>query len=260
MMHVFCVSHRAPLFDIPISYTLVTPAAISGSHVFHVPDDSLGPAFDGRVLSEYLQLFALADLLRAKQASGKMYIFQYRKFTSYIKPPVQSKNLPWYQVSNELDASRYFPKLNVLESIDADLMVGPSIMHHGKAVAQAYAISHVIEDFINFALSLRELPGFDQNVCNRFVNSQFLIPAPSLGFCKINFFIETMDTLRKAWSIFFQHYYRPRDGFQRRVGGFLLERLHSFLIYDYYVTRGLGKAVSGVNVVISDSDYVAQTW
>jgi hypothetical protein len=258
-MKAFCVSHRAPVIKIPVPFILVSPTHNTEFRNIFIPDDYLGDAFHGRIMSEYLQLFGLADVLRTSISPEKIYIFQYRKFTSYNSPDLVSKNLPWYKVANENQAPKYFPDLNQLEKFDADLMVGPYIRHHGKPIAQAYSLSHLIEDFICFALALREVKEFDQKRCNAFVNSEFLIPAPSLGMVRTDFFIETMDILRATWEIFSKHYYKPREGFQRRVGGFLLERLHSFLIYERYAVQGKGKAVTAANIVVSDSDIVSQT-
>ena len=39
-----------------------------------------------------------------------------------------------------------------------------------------------------------------------------------------------MNILKETWAEFSDHYFFKRDGYQRRVAGYLMERLHSVLL------------------------------
>ena len=70
-MHIFCVSHKPPVFEAPLSYTHVTPKTYGGVDEVIVTDDKYGDAFHGRILSEYTQLFGLAEKLSEEITSPK---------------------------------------------------------------------------------------------------------------------------------------------------------------------------------------------
>ena len=78
------------------------------------------------------------------------------------------------------------------------------------------------------------------------------MPAPSLGVFRVDIFLKHMEVLKMVWTHFAEHFLVPRDGYQRRVGGFLLERLHSFLISED-VSNKIYSVVHGNRVVVSDS-------
>ena len=86
-----------------------------------------------------------------------------------------------------------------------------------------------------------------------------LIPAPSLGVTRVDIFLKHMNLLTLAWKHFSNHFSIFRDGYQRRLGGFLLERLHSFLIYEEINVKQNFVAFQGSQIVISDSLIIEQT-
>ena len=78
------------------------------------------------------------------------------------------------------------------------------------------------------------------------------MPAPSLGVFRVDIFLKHMEVLKMVWTHFAEHFLVPRDGYQRRVGGFLLERLHSFLICEEVINK-IYNVFHGNQVVVSDS-------
>ena len=101
-----------------------------------------------------------------------------------------------------------------------------------RSIAHQYSSAHLVEDFSKFILSLNSLNGFNEKHCENFINCEILFPAPSLGITRVDIFLKHMAILKLAWEHFSNHFSISRDGYQRRVGGFLLERLHSFLLYE----------------------------
>ena len=120
-------------------------------------------------------------------------------------------------------------------------------------MAANYARFHVTEDFAAFTISLSRLPEFPETRCLDFINCKHLFPAPSLGVVPVGLFLRHMHTLRAVWAHFGKHFLQGRSAYQRRVGGFLLERLHSFLIYEELVIQKRMSLQQGSQIVVSDS-------
>ena len=68
-----------------------------------------------------------------------------------------------------------------------------------------------------------------------------------------------MSTLRKVWQAFVPHFLQKREGYQRRVGGFLLERLHGFLLLDHVTSLPVERTTVGRLVIVSESEVVQPT-
>jgi hypothetical protein len=86
-----------------------------------------------------------------------------------------------------------------------------------------------------------------------------LIPAPSLGVTRADIFLKHMAILKLAWEHFSNHFSISRDGYQRRLGGFLLERLHSFLLYEDINIQKNYSVFQGHQITISDSLIIQKT-
>jgi hypothetical protein len=106
-------------------------------------------------------------------------------------------------------------------------------------------------------LALACLDGFDFGRFRRFAICPVIIPAPGLGLFRIGDFLRHMGILRSAWNAFNLPFYVPRSGYQRRVGAFLIERLHSFLLCEEQIQGA--PIVRGYQIVVGDSPTLAQT-
>ena len=256
-MTLYCIGHCPPVFTPRLDFTFVTSGLPAGENCLFIPDDWLGDAFHGRVLSEYTQLFGLADRLRGTPRDARIYVFQYRKFLSLRAGRRRSVNMPYAFASTRQEAEALFPTQEEIDHCTHVHLLGPAI--RVRSLAKDYASSHLVEDFCGLVACLRDVPGFDHRRVRAFVSCQILFPAPSLGVTSTGLFIDQMDTLRSAWGRFHEHYYQARDGYQRRVGGFLLERLHSFLIYEILNGNRDARPLSGHQVVVSEDARIAVT-
>ena len=256
-MNLYCVGHKPPLFFPNRSFKLVSPNFFSEFEQLIIRDDAFGESFHGEILSEYTQLFGLAEYLKNHQKTEKFYIYQYRKFISFFQSSQQSSNQPWSFVSSPSEAVSLFPSSDELLGLEGRLLVGPALKV--RSLAQQYAAAHLIEDFIKFILSLSALGIFSSKRCQEFIDCEILFPAPSLGVTQVDVFLRHMAILKMAWEHFYNNFYIHRDGYQRRVGGFLLERLHSFLILqDINVYESI-KVDYGFQIVIADSPWITRT-
>lgn len=260
MLHgIYCIGHKPIAFHCPVDYLYITPQMIVDSNCLYIPDSFFGEVFNGSFLSEYTQLIGLRDHLLAEQVSSDnyIYIFQYRKFLSIQKPNCDpSINNPWsYPVTPQL-AGNFFPNNSTLEMFNNCSIIGPVIKV--RSLAHNYAHVHEVEDFTSFLLSLRETI-FDSGECDRFSKYDLLIPAPSLGLFRIGFFLEVVDRMINAWSHFYHNFYVQRDGYQRRVGGFLLERLNSYLLLSAINSNKIKNYTQGFQITVSNSQRIELT-
>lgn len=256
----YCVSHTEPIFDIDSPFILVSPKINTEYPSVSAPDDYFGNLFHGNILSEYAQLFVLAEHLRSRSDlnSIRIFVFQYRKFLSLQPTSLQSSNNPWSFVTSSTEAKHYFPNQEALLTSNSNFLIGP-IVNFGHSLSKGYAVSHIADDFVAFCISLRTHKNFSDERCEQFFRSEHLIPAPALSMQPANFFIYCMDVLREVWGNYCRRFYKAREGYQRRVGGFLLERLHSYLIYEHLVLLRRDTAAQGYQITVSGSEYITPT-
>jgi hypothetical protein len=256
-MKIFCIGHKDPLIAISPEFVHVSSAVSKDLIQLIIPDDHFGDGYHGRILSEYCQLFGLARYLKSRANTETLYIFQYRKFLAARKGGSVSSNLPYAYASNTKEAEELFPTPEELAIIAKKKMVGPLVTV--ESLAGQYSAVHVAEDFSKFAVSVASAFNLDYGRVNEFVSCKHLFPAPSLGAFDGQTFLRHMDILDAAWGHFAQNFLVPREGYQRRVGGFLLERLHSFLIYEDVILHKKYTALQGCQIIVSESLDILRT-
>ncbi len=251
-----CVSHRAPVFQFNEPYTLVCPVDCGVPNQIIAPENWLGERYSGKIISEYTQLFALSDIFQKNPCQyTHVHIFQYRKFISLKIDGEISVNMPYARTIQPAYAYKIFPSMNELISMNTDYLVGSVVRL--RSLAHQYTNCHLVEDFSAFVLALRDQGSFDNKTCFKFINYNNLIPSPSLGLIPVKDFIEIMNMLRAVWDIFSLNYFTHRDGYQRRDGGFLLERLHSFILCNKLINNKVG--ISGMLYITSDTPTITPT-
>lgn len=249
-MRLICIGHKAPAFTPRLPYHFISPHKIDGQPSIVIPDDYLGEAFSGRVLSEYTQLMVLAQKIEQEGSTDPLYFFQYRKFLSLREPTQRSTTFVWAFAAKVEEANDLFPTQQEIDTLQDANLFGPAFDKIG--MAEQYGFSHVPRDLICFTLALSLLDDFDRGRLDRFASCPVLFPAPALGVYHPEMFVRHMRILKRAWQSFYDNYYIPREAMQRRVGGFLLERLHSFLIYEEMTNPNRAKSLNGYQVIVSD--------
>ena len=81
-----------------------------------------------------------------------------------------------------------------------------------------------------FAVACAESDVLNQADIKYFTTISGIIPSPSVCFIQVDLFIKIMKNLKTVWDYYYPSYHIPRTGYQHRVSGYLLERLHSFLL------------------------------
>jgi len=252
----FCIGHLAPSFQPRQAFTFVSSEATADDKAVVIPDDSLGPLIDGKAISEYNQLFGLSTLPQITQTPSRLFLFQYRKFLALSPGRERAANISYAYTATPLEAPAFFPDHAKLLSLEPAILVGHPISVH--SLAHQYAAYHHVEDFCGLCAALSEIESFDSKRIAAFINCTILIPAPSLGLFDPDVFVQQMQVLRNAWEVFAATFYHERTGYQRRVGGFLLERLHSFLITEQ-LSKSDTVAVAGHQIIVAAGSYVSPT-
>ncbi|MEO5629127.1 MAG: hypothetical protein ABIQ62_05090 [Thermomonas sp.] len=229
-LRAFCIGHVPPRFAPALVYTMVSPRPLGVPGELVLSDQRFGPGLDGAALAEYSQLFGLQDMLEAGDlVADRLYLFQYRKFIGLRAGGAPAME-PWVRIARSEEAAMLCPTAEQLLAAPQPVVVG-SMHALGGSVAQQYALVHVVDDMVMFAACLASA-GMDTAAVKRFTTFQALIPSPALCLVDVPLFLQHMRVLREAWTTFATHCAVSREGGQRRVAGFLLERLHSHLLFQ----------------------------
>lgn len=253
----YCIGHKEPAFAPRCDYLHISSNRFDHLKQMIVPDDAFGEKNHGSILSEYTQLMALYDVLRESDPEEYFYMFQYRKFVSPKPGHRQSPNMPYAFSCRANEADALFPSSDDLASLHGLLMTTPPLPI--QSMAYNYSAFHLAEDFAAFMISLRSTGFFDDRRCMQFINCNILYPSSSLGLHKTGIFLRHMEIMMAAWTHFAENFHVRRDGFQRRSGGFLLERLQGFLLYEELMTNKVPRAEHNHLIVVSETLAVQPT-
>jgi hypothetical protein len=226
----FCVGHTTPMFNPSVDYTMLTPKPLGTGREIVIEDQRFGEHIDGSSLAEYSQLFMLAQMIESGDITAdKLFLFQYRKFLSPVKDAGVPANAPWVRVLRPNEAVAAFPTLELMQSLPSRLIVG-SLQDLGSSISGNYALAHVIEDLVMFSAACAASQQINPGDIQSLATMHGIIPSPALCFTEADLFVRVMRMLEAVWREFSTHYHVRRDGYQRRVAGYLLERLHSVLL------------------------------
>lgn len=223
MLHV-CISHAPLRFSPAVPFEFVSPVPLDGLDITLIDDGALGPRYNGRVLSEYLQLFVLAE--RWRNLDEMIHLFQYRRFLTPIRPANTETRITGGAKVDRHTVPNYVPSFARLEAVTL-LTIGTILK---RPMAEQFAAHHNISDLMNLALSMVQSGQLSEEDARQFLVSKIMLPSPSIGIYPAAMLVEHLDIMRGVWEHFVDHYYQPRTGYQRRIGGFLMERLQGYLV------------------------------
>jgi hypothetical protein len=208
----------------------------------------------GSALSEYVQLLWLYDHFDTIVDSYEFVrVFQYRRFVSHSRIGRRSdrRYLRWIKADELLRREKDFSRHSTTELFN-------QIHKFRKGMLRQYEAAHVLIDIINFSKFLLETEVLDSKRVALFLSDPPLIPASNMGTFRVATLREILATLRKAAEFIKSSDFTPREGYQRRVLGFLLERLNSHLLLQR-VETGSSQASFGHHILISDGPEVTNT-
>jgi hypothetical protein len=219
-----------------------------------IADDEFGP--QGHTLSEYVQLIWL--FRNFEQIVGEadyVRLFQYRKFIASrrIGKPSNLAYARWLRPNDIAHCSAEFSRHSSGELVSSPLDLP---RRHSMTMATQYARAHNFEDLLAFTEFLRSAEILTDKSAAEFMAQSDLIPSASLGVFRRQTLKLILESLTKASSFVESNAFVTRNGEQRRNMGFLLERLHSFLIFQHILETGVNIAIGQI-AVINESPIIA---
>jgi hypothetical protein len=222
------------------------------SHAIVVDDSYFGE--HGSALSEYAQLLWLYDNFDAIVDNYEFVrIFQYRRFVAQARIGRRSNldYIRWIKTDELVRREKDFSRFSTTELFN-------QIHEYPEGMLRQYEAAHVLVDIINFSKFLLETGVLDSKRVASFLSAPAMIPACNMGTFRAATLRETLMTLRRAAEFIKTSYFTPRTGYQRRVVGFLLERLNGHLLL-HRLEAGLTDAALGHHILISDGPLVTRT-
>ena len=246
----YFIGHKPPEFKIWEGFEFYVPNAEVFQTKSHLKN--------GTLLGEYASLFLLYEKLNSENCrEGTITICQYRRFVLNIRLGLKAENAPWCTFLTLSQMRDFEPgdKFDPLNN-NSSLLASPISVPNG--VLSQYGSCHHIRDIMMFAATLIDFGILDENEASDFLSSKILIPSPSCGTFEVAGFMEVIGILKKATEAFFYtNYKKYTDHYQQRVIGFLLERLHSYLLIKNFSQKGLNPfEMVGFTTVLSEGSFL----
>jgi hypothetical protein len=238
MLKSFCIGHIPTLFSPPIPFTFLSSQPLGLQNEVLISDSRFGTSIDGGSLAEYSQLFGLAELIRSGDvATDRLHLFQYRKFISprYIHP---DNSEDWASRISPDVADTLFPSEGDLSNSTFQLLIG-SEFALSRSISKDYADAHESEDFIQFLVACHSCGVLNYDDIRQITSMRRIIYSPALCIIESAIFLSLIEKLNKCWKEYSLNFHTQRIDYQRRVSGYLLERLHSYLIYKSMIQRDI---------------------
>jgi predicted O-linked N-acetylglucosamine transferase (SPINDLY family) len=247
----FFIGHKPPDFGLWPGFTYCSQKGGD----FVLPHDRELDELTSDVLSEYHSLFLLRRQLLAQGVSeGNITICQHRRFVL---------NLPLGDAAVNLPSSRTI-EAPVAAALDTALLAPreghfliASPMHLDHTVLDQFHLHHPLRDMLRFYSDLLDAKLLSAADVHSILTMKMLIPAPSCGTVTVQAFMEIYGLLEKCVAAWHAGGYQPREGYQRRITGFLLERLHGYLLICHLINAGLEvEQTIGYTTVVSEGNRI----
>lgn len=252
------IGHKRPDFKIWSGHQFATLEP-TGPEDFKLHDDfELRLALPDTLVGEYYFLFLLRRQIENLPTIESVTISQYRRFVTAVPIGLTSENLPYSNVISSIQASD--PTITQLIRPKKDGWLLSSEFKNSPNVSFHYSKYHILRDWFRFLSD-----AFDSNLLSQLEITEAslvdrMIPAPSNGVFPAKLFIEHLKRLEACAIAYKKNGYLQRDSYQRRVIGFCLERLHSYLLLSTLARLKISYSdVSGRQVVVSENTAVKPT-
>ncbi len=212
--------------------------------------------------SEYFYLFGLRRLIQRRPADfgDAIMVAHYRRFIADRQLGPFSRNVPWVSVISPQQAQAVDPLVLVpSRSRQTGWYLGRPLAFQGGLLGQTVQ-HHPAQDFLRFLASAVDTGVLTPAQLPRVLGpDMLLVPSASAGMLPTEFFVSTMIQLETCARHFLDHGYRELEGYQRRIIGFCLERLHSCLSLAELERRGIDTAqVVGIETVVNPQGDIIQ--
>lgn len=243
------IGHKPPDFGMWPGFTYASQQGGS----FRLPHDDVLDAITSDVLSEYLTLFMLRRKLEEeKRSDGRITICQHRRFVLNTALGQEAQNLPSSRMIPPEIAANLDPIM--LEPRSGDhLIASPLVL--STTILDQYHLHHPLRDLLRFLADVVDANLLSSHDAHNVLNLKVLIPVPSCGVFPISAFLKIFGLLERCACAWHAGGYVPRDGYQARSTGFMLERLNSYLLIRYLSEHGIDFAqVVGHTTVVGEGN------
>ena len=256
-LRAFCIGHRPPLYLLPPGVVFVAEqdCGVPGAWIYPETYPDLMP---GDSASEYPALFAIRRRLESEGFGGHVLLTQYRKFVTHADIGVVEPDFPYLKLVPP-EALPALPLEALLPRPGQDwLLSGPMTCADGAG--QQYASCHIARDLLRFLADAVDAGAIDDRKAMGTVSLRTLLVSPTLGVYPARAFFDVFGRLERAATAFLDGGYRPRDGYQRLVVGFCLERLNSFLVAGQLVAAKANAAAAfGAVTIVAPGGQLTRT-
>jgi hypothetical protein len=249
-----CLGHQ----PFPEAYTdhvdiFLTCKRLYGQNRSIYLDDAMwGP--HGGALSEYAQLFWLSDNFdRVVGDAEFVRIFQYRRFISRHGAG-RDTNAPYISQIRIEELSQFAADFSRVE--DEELFSRP--FQFGGGMLGQFAPVHPLDDLLAVVRFLLGREHLSPAMAAAFLREEYLIPACNMGVFRRETLKTILEWLRPVGDYLQSPDFVAREGYNRRSLGFILERLHSFIILDL-MRSGQAPQNFGNHIVMSEINQIGVT-
>lgn len=208
-----------------------------------------------RLASEYAGLFAIRQRLEEVGYDGGVIVAHYRRFVSRRTFGRLSDNVPGVRTLTPREAEGVTFTDLLPDPAQDWLLTMP--LRIGQQVGGQYNTKHILRDLLRFLTDAVDAGAIDSNDAHRALFTDLLIPACSVGCYPARWFNSIFRKLEIAAVAFLDGGYVEREGYQRRVLGFCLERLNNFLILQAMEADGVRTVPCfGYQMVVSNDGVV----
>lgn len=228
----YFVGHKPPEFALWPNFSYYSPE--NSTKQAALPDPRLGESWR---FSEYASLFLLRREIdtRALQDNETVTIAQYRRFTLTHNLGPSANGLEWTRIIHPDDKRISELHLQTRPNAGLNLLIPrPMKFNEPAGLLSHYASVHPIRDLLRFTACLVDHNILSAPQAEKFLIQSQLIPAPTCSTTPVCLFLHLYDTLERAALYYLNDgYINHNDPYQARSCAFLLERLHSYLLFRH---------------------------
>ncbi|MYM29552.1 hypothetical protein GTP58_14575 [Duganella sp. CY15W] len=244
----YCIAHAPFNWKMPDFMTMVG----SGDYV---PEKGLAmsqllspeEAMRNRYLGEYLALFEIRRRLIAEKAEGFVGFCHYRRFA--LTDPI-----------GILHQFNYHAHPDMLAKVKPEHFYGdgktpivPISVGWAGTVLQQYEACVTGRDILMFFGDAIDCGVISNLEAANFLSGKAFIPAPTVAFIPVQWFVEIIHDLELVASRYFRHHYVYREGYADRSIAFCCERLQAFLLSKRIAEWGQDKVIQRPLVLLGEN-------
>lgn len=244
----YCIAHAPFNWKMPDFMTMVG----SGDYV---PETGLAmsqllspeEALRNRYLGEYLALFEIRRRLIAERAEGFVGFCHYRRFA--LTEPI-----------GVLHQFNYHAHPDMLAKVrpehfygDGQTPIVPISVTWAGTVLQQYEACVTGRDLLMFFGDAIDCGVISNLEAANFLSGTAFIPAPTVAFIPVQWFVEIIHDLELVASRYYRHHYVYREGYADRSIAFCCERLQAFLLAKRIAAWGQDKVIQRPLVLLGET-------